>query len=57
MYASRGPRKDRRKGFTETDYADFWTPRTSSSAARVVVWDNLNVHVSRTMPRVGEHVR
>ena len=30
----RGRRGDKRKGFTETDYARFPAPRTSSSAAR-----------------------
>jgi hypothetical protein len=35
IYRTRtGRGKDQRKGFTETDYARFPAPRTSSSAAR-----------------------
>ncbi len=34
VHVGRGNRKDRRKGFTETDYARLPAPRTSSSAGR-----------------------
>jgi hypothetical protein len=32
-HAARRRRNDRRKGFTETDYASSWTRRTSNSPA------------------------
>ena len=34
VHRRRARGKDRRKGFTETDYAGCWTPPTSSSAGR-----------------------
>jgi hypothetical protein len=41
---------DRRKGFTEAEYAQSWTARTSSSAARWwSSWGNLNTRVSAAM--------
>jgi putative transposase len=49
----RGPRRGRRKGFTEADYA-----RLLDAAHRrlggpiVLVWDNLNTHCDRVMRRL-----
>jgi hypothetical protein len=46
----RGRRGDRRKGFTETDYARFLdAARQRLNGPIVLVWDNLNTHVSRVM--------
>jgi hypothetical protein len=46
----RGRRGDRRKGFTETDYARFLDAAHQQPGGPVVlVWDNLNTHVSRAM--------
>ena len=46
----RGRRGDRRKGFTETDYARFLDAAHQQLHGPVVlVWDNLNTHVSRAM--------
>jgi putative transposase len=46
----RGRRGDRRKGFTETDYARFLdAAHQQLGGPLVVVWDNLNTHVSRAM--------
>ena len=43
-------RGDKRKGFTETDYARFPdAARQQLNSPVVLVWDNLNTHVSRTM--------
>ena len=50
--AHRGGRqgKDRRKGFTETDYAQLLdAAHQQLGGPLVVVWDNLNTHVSRAM--------
>ncbi|MFD4600823.1 transposase [Streptomyces sp. NPDC058464] len=45
-----GPAKGRRKGFTETDYARLLDAAHQQLAGPVVlVWDNLNTHVSCTM--------
>lgn len=49
-HTSRGPRKDQRKGFAEADYAHLLdAAHQQLGGPLVVVWDNLNVHVSRTM--------
>jgi DDE superfamily endonuclease len=46
----RGRRGDRRKGFTETDYARLLDDAHQQlSAPLVIVWDNLNTHVSAAM--------
>src|SRR6267154_2908299 len=46
----RGRRGDRRKGFTETDYARFLDAAHPQLNGPVVLgWDNLNTHVSRAM--------
>ena len=43
-------RGDKRKGFTETDYARLLdAARQQLGAPLVLVWDNLNTHVSRAM--------
>ena len=45
--------KDQRKGFTETDYARFLDAAHQQLHGPVVlVWDNLNTHVSRTMRKL-----
>ncbi len=50
VHNGRGLRKDRRKGFTETDYARLLdAAHQQLDGPIVVVWDNLNVHVSATM--------
>lgn len=50
VHASRGPRKDRRKGFTEPDYARLLdAAHQQLGGPLVVVWDNLNTHVSAAM--------
>jgi putative transposase len=46
----RGRRGDRRKGFTEADYARFLdAARRQLNGPIVLVWDNLNTHTSRAM--------
>jgi transposase len=46
----RFPRKDRRKGFTETDYARFLdAAHQQLGGPLVAVWDNLNSHTSGAM--------
>jgi putative transposase len=46
----RARRADKRKGFTETDYARFLDAAHQQLRGPVVlVWDNLNTHVSRAM--------
>ena len=46
----RARRGDKRKGFTETDYARFLDAAHQQLDGPVVlVWDNLNTHVSRAM--------
>jgi hypothetical protein len=46
----RGRRDDRRKGFTETDYARFLdAAHQQLNGPVVLIWDNLNTHVSRAM--------
>jgi transposase len=50
VHRSRGSGKDRRKGFTETDYARLLDEAHRQLAGPVVVvWDNLNAHVSGAM--------
>ena len=45
-----GRRDDRRKGLTETDFARFLdAARQQLNGPVVLVWDNLNTHVSRSM--------
>ena len=46
----RARRGDKRKGFTETDYARFLdAAHQQLNGPIVLVWDNLNTHVSRAM--------
>jgi hypothetical protein len=46
----RRPGRDQRKGFTETDYARFLdAAHQQLNGPVVLVWDNLNTHVSRVM--------
>jgi hypothetical protein len=46
----RRPGKDRRKGFTEADYASLLdAAHQQLGGPLVVVWDNLNTHVSAAM--------
>jgi transposase len=47
----RGRRGDKRKGFTETDYARLLDAARQQLGGPpvVLVWDNLNTHVSRAM--------
>jgi putative transposase len=46
----RAQRADKRKGFTETDYARFLDAAHQQLDGPVVlVWDNLNTHTSRAM--------
>ncbi len=49
-----GPRRgDKRKGFTENDYARLLDAAHQQLGGPVVlVWDNLNTHVSRAMRRL-----
>ncbi|MEU6669279.1 hypothetical protein [Streptomyces sp. NPDC046727] len=50
IHLDRGPAKGRRKGFTETDYARLLDAAHQQLGGPVVlVRDNLNTHVSRTM--------
>jgi transposase len=49
-----GKRGDARKGFTETDYARFLdAAHQQLGGPLVVVWDNLNAHVSATMGKLA----
>jgi hypothetical protein len=53
-----GPRRDRRKGFTEADYARLPdAAHQQLGGPVVVVRDNLNVHVSATGCDQGEQRR
>ena len=46
----RGPRKNRRKGFDETDYARLLDAAHQQLGGPIVlIWDNLNTHVSTRM--------
>ena len=50
VHAGRRHGKDQRKGFTETDYARLLdAAHQQLGGPLVVVWDNLNTHVSRAM--------
>ncbi|WP_371330446.1 transposase [Streptomyces sp. TP-A0356] len=50
LHLDRGPAKGRRKGFTETDYARLLDAAHQQLGGPIVlVWDNLNTHVSYTM--------
>ena len=50
VHRSRGRGKDRRKGFTEADYARLLdAAHQQLGGPLVVVWDNLNTHVSAAM--------
>ena len=50
IHLDRGPAKGRRKGFTETDYARLLDGAHQQLGGPIVlVWDNLNTHVSRVM--------
>jgi hypothetical protein len=50
VHPGRRPGKDRRKGFTEADYARLLDgAHQQLGGPIVVVWDNLNTHVSRAM--------
>ncbi|MFF2405423.1 IS630 family transposase [Streptomyces sp. NPDC058092] len=49
-HVDRGPHRGRRKGFAESDYAHLLDAAHQQLGGPVVlVWDNLNTHVSRTM--------
>jgi putative transposase len=50
VHAGRGHGKDQRKGFTEADYARLLdTAHQQLGGPLVVVWNNLNTHVSAAM--------
>jgi hypothetical protein len=50
VHKGRSPGKDRRKGFTEADYARLLDDAHQQLAGPiVVVWDNLNTHISAAM--------
>jgi hypothetical protein len=50
VHKARRRGKDQREGFTETDYARFFDAAHQQLAGPlVVVWDNLNTHVSAAM--------
>ncbi len=50
VHRGRGHGKDRRKGFTEADYARLLDAAHQQLAGPiVVVWDNLNAHISAAM--------
>ena len=50
VHHGRARGNDRRKGFTETDYARLLDAAHHQLAGPlVVVWDNLNTHISRAM--------
>ncbi len=50
VHRGRGPRKDQRKGFTETGYARLLdAAHQQLGGPLVVVWDNLNTHISGPM--------
>ena len=49
----RARRGDKRKGFTETDYARFLdAAHQQLGGPLVVVWDNLNTHISAAMTQL-----
>ncbi|MEU1409560.1 transposase, partial [Streptomyces sp. NPDC005728] len=50
IHLDRGPAKGRRKGFTQTDYARLLDAAHQQLGGPIVlVWDNVNTHISRTM--------
>ena len=50
VHHGRGHGKDKRKGFTEADYARLLdAAHQQLTGPIIVVWDNLNTHVSGTM--------
>jgi putative transposase len=50
VHKARGHRSDQRKGFTEADYARLLDDAHQQLAGPiVVVWDNLNTHISAAM--------
>jgi transposase len=54
VHKARRRRGDQRKGFTETDYARlFDAAHQQLSGPLVVVWDNLNRHVSAAMTELA----
>jgi len=54
VHQPRRRRGDQRKGFTETDYAHLFDAAHQQLAGPlVVVWDNLNRHVSATMAELA----
>jgi transposase len=55
VHHARRARTDRRKGFTETDYARLLdAAHQQLGGPLVVVWDNLNTHVSAAMKELIE---
>jgi hypothetical protein len=50
---TRGRGSDSRKGFTETDYAPLAAARQQPGGPLVVVWANLNAHVSATIAKLA----
>jgi hypothetical protein len=56
VHAGHRRRTDKRKGFTETDYARLLDAAHQQLGGPVVlVWDNLNTHVSRAMGELAWH--
>ena len=52
IHHARGAANGQRKGFTETDYARLLDAAHQQLGGPIVlVWDNLNTHVSRAMRR------
>jgi hypothetical protein len=49
VHRRRGGGKDWRKGFTEADYAGLLDAAQQQVGGPLVVWDNLNTHVSASM--------
>lgn len=49
MHRGRGNGTDRRKGFTETEYAGLLDAAHQQVGGPLVVWDNLNTLISRGM--------
>jgi hypothetical protein len=53
VHTARGRGSDSRKGFTETDYARFLdAAHQQLGGPLVVIWDNLNAHVSAAMGKL-----
>jgi transposase len=49
VHRSRRPRGDKPRGFTEADYARLLDDARQQPGGPLVVWDNLNTHVSAAM--------